>query len=75
MKKDIRETARRIGTKVRKIREGKKLSRRTVALLAGISVETLQRIEDGQTNFRITTLAKIALALDVEVSKLFRMGP
>jgi len=57
--------------KVRRAREAKGLSTRALAKEAGISTETVYSIEHGKRQPSITTLAKIARVLGVEVRDFF----
>jgi transcriptional regulator with XRE-family HTH domain len=57
--------------KVRALREAKGMSMRTLAREAGVSTETIYSIEHGRRQPTVTTLDKIAKALDVEVKEFF----
>jgi transcriptional regulator with XRE-family HTH domain len=57
--------------KVRALREAKGMSMRTLAREAGVSTETIYSIEHGRRQPTVTTLDKIAKALDVEVKDFF----
>jgi transcriptional regulator with XRE-family HTH domain len=57
--------------KVRALREAKGMSTRALAREAGVSTETIYAIEHGKRQPSVTTLDKIAKALDVEVKDFF----
>lgn len=46
-------------------------TQKEVALLSGVSTETIRRISDSGHSMRIATAGKIALALDVEIEDIF----
>ena len=55
---------------LRQIREGKGVTLRALKKISGIAVATLARLEAGKGNPQLSTLRKIAKALDVTVSEL-----
>jgi transcriptional regulator with XRE-family HTH domain len=57
--------------KVRALREAKGMSTRALAREAGVSTETIYAIEHGKRQPSVTTLDKIAKALDAEVKNFF----
>jgi putative molybdopterin biosynthesis protein len=57
--------------KVRALREAKGMSTRALARKAGVSTETIYAIEHGKRQPSVTTLDKIAKALDAEVKDFF----
>jgi transcriptional regulator with XRE-family HTH domain len=57
--------------KVRALREAKGMSTRALAREAGVSTETIYAIEHGKRQPSVTTLDKIAKALDAEVKDFF----
>ena len=57
--------------KVRALREVKGMSTRALAREAGVSTETIYAIEHGKRQPSVTTLDKIAKALDAEVKDFF----
>ncbi|WP_207742394.1 helix-turn-helix domain-containing protein [Clostridium tepidum] len=61
-----------IGENLQKLRKEKKLSLRALAEKANISKSTLSDIENGKTNPTVTTLEKIAAALEVPLNCLTR---
>ena len=56
--------------RLRQIREGKEVSLRALAKLAGVGVATLDRMEAGKWDPRLSTLKKLAKTLDVTVAEL-----
>lgn len=64
----------KLGAKIRKLREEKNLDQKAFALDCEISRTQLHMIENGKTNPRLLTLIKIANALEVSVSKLVDIG-
>jgi DNA-binding XRE family transcriptional regulator len=57
--------------KVRALREAKGMSTRALAREASVSTETIYAIEHGKRQPSVTTLDKIAKALDAEVKDFF----
>ena len=57
-------------TRLRAIREGKGVSLRGLKKLSGVAVATLARIEAGGYDPRLSTLRRLAKALDVTVAEL-----
>ena len=57
--------------KIQSMRESKRMTTRGLAKKAGISTETIFAIEHGRRQPTVTTLDKIARALDVEVKDFF----
>ena len=62
-----------IGDNIRKIRIAKKLSQKEVIINAQIDSAQYSRIENNKTEPSLTTIEKIAKALDVSLSALFAM--
>lgn len=54
---------------VKKLREEKKWSQEQLAILSGLSIRTIQRVESGQSA-SLETLKSLASVFDVEISKL-----
>lgn len=71
MKPAVRKIAQKIGNQIRSLREERKMSRRELAREAGIAPSALWSIERGESNFLISTLAKIACALGVHIADLW----
>jgi DNA-binding XRE family transcriptional regulator len=57
--------------KIKSMRESKGMTTRELAKEAGISTETIFAIEHGRRQPTVTTLDKIAKALDVEAKDFF----
>jgi A/G-specific adenine glycosylase len=55
-----------IGTKLRKLRVGKRIGLAKLAHLSGVSKLTIIRIESGKTSAKFNTLSKLAAALEVD---------
>jgi transcriptional regulator with XRE-family HTH domain len=67
---------------LKEIRDQRGLSQRGLAGLAGVSFRTLQMIEAGETDPRLSSLSKVALALGIpagtvesELARLFAVDP
>lgn len=60
----------RIGERLRRARKGKGLSLEDMVRL-GFSASHISRIEHGDYNIRVKTLASIATALDIHPASLF----
>lgn len=58
---------------IREIREDKKMSLNTLSKLTGMSKGHLSKIERRETEPTITSLARIALALNVDITKLYKI--
>jgi transcriptional regulator with XRE-family HTH domain len=56
------EEARRIGSRLRALRQGRSLSQEDVANLAGISVRQLSEIEIGASDLRVSTVQSLLAA-------------
>lgn len=63
----------RVEILIRQIRQEKNMTLDTLAKLTGMSKGHLSRIERKETEPTITSLARIALALNVEVAKLYKV--
>jgi transcriptional regulator with XRE-family HTH domain len=60
-----------IGESLRKLREGRNLSIRSLSELCGLAVNTLSLIENGKTSPSVNTLTKIAKALEIPITAFF----
>ncbi len=58
------------GNKIRDLRDVKEMSQATLAALIGVKTPAVSKWESGEFNPDLTTLRKIAAALDVRVSYL-----
>lgn len=62
----------RFGTRLRRLRKAIKLSQEKVALKAGIDRSYYGGIERGENNVSLINIVRIAGALEVEATELFR---
>lgn len=62
----------RIGQRIRSLREEKGWLQRDLAKGADLPVRTIGRIERGEVDMRLSTLSKIAGALEVSIERLFK---
>jgi transcriptional regulator with XRE-family HTH domain len=62
----------KISATIRKVREAKELSQKEVALMLKMDPAQYSRIENGKTDPSFSTIEKIAKALGMELSELFR---
>lgn len=63
------------GKKIRELRKKKKISQETLARLANISLNTIVKIESGQSKHpTIQTIAGIAKALGISVDELIKQA-
>ena len=62
-----------VGNRLRQLREGRRVSMRTLATMSGLSANALSMIERGKTSPSVSTLYRIADALTVPVTDFF--GP
>ncbi|MGH3567904.1 MAG: helix-turn-helix domain-containing protein [Pseudonocardia sp.] len=67
------EEARTIGGTLWRVRDGRGKSLRVVAGLAGMSKDTLNRIETGQRSPTLNEILALADALQISVSELIRL--
>jgi len=67
------EEARRIGLRLRALREDKNLSQRDVANLAGMSAPQLSKIESGSFDLRVSTVQSLLRAMGASLSDI--VGP
>ena len=63
----------RVEILIREIRKNKKMSLYTLSKLTGMSKGHLSKIERRETEPTITSLARIALALNVDIAKLYKI--
>jgi transcriptional regulator with XRE-family HTH domain len=64
------ETVVYIGERLRRLRERRALRQEDLAALAGIGKNTVNRLEKNRTEPHMTTIRKLAEALDVDPSEL-----
>ena len=60
----------KIGEKIKQIREIKGITQQDLAAACNFEKSNMSRIEAGKTNFTISTLYKISMALDVKLAEL-----
>ncbi len=60
-----------VGRRIAELRAARSLTQAELAEGAGVSVKYVQRVEAGQENLTIRTLAKFAELLEVRVVELF----
>lgn len=63
----------RIGRNIRRLRREKHMTQERLAEAAGLSLKMIQKLEVGQKGFRMETIIKIALTLDVSLDNLADM--
>lgn len=61
----------RLGSRIKKLREQKKMSQLTLAQRAKLDLTTINEIENGNREPMLRTVWKIANALNVKLSQLF----
>ena len=71
MKSKVYNLLKQLGTNIKVQRTKKGLTQEDVAADANISLVTMGNIETGKSPAKITTLAQIAEALDIDLYKLF----
>lgn len=64
-----------LGTKIKSLRTGKGYSQEYLSDLAQLSLRTVQRIENGETEARGDTLNRLAKALEVGIDELISIEP
>ncbi len=60
-----------VGGRLRTLREGQGLSIRALAEKSGLAVNTLSLIENGKTSPSVSTLQRVALALEIPITAFF----
>ena len=61
-----------LGEAIRRIRLSKGISQERLALLAEVDRSYVGRVERGDNNVAVLTLARLACALDISISKLMQ---
>jgi transcriptional regulator with XRE-family HTH domain len=64
-----------VGTRLRQLRTERDKSMRALARASGLSTNALSMIERGRTSPSVSTLYKLAEALDVPITAFFRLEP
>ncbi len=67
---DQKQFLKALGANIAKVRKAKAYSQDRVCLEAGLSRGALSKIESGKVEPRLSTLALVALTIDVTLSKL-----
>lgn len=65
-------TLKKIGKRIQELRGLKNLSQQDLAAKINYDKSNMSRVESGGTNMTVSTLEKIANALEVELIELFR---
>lgn len=65
------QALKRIGQNIKTIRQEKGILQQDLAAMCNFETSVMSRIEAGGSNFTISTLNKIANALEVELKDLF----
>jgi len=68
---NVDETTVNVARQIRTLRERRNLSQRSLAEASGLSRNTLSLLERGQTSPTVSTLKRLALALDVDINAFF----
>ena len=63
----------RVGETLRRLRETKGLSLRALARLSGLSANALSMIERGRSSATVSTLFRVAEAMQIPISRLFQV--
>lgn len=63
-----------VGTRIRELREQHGLSLRALAEQCGLSINAISRIERGENSPTVTSLHRLATALKVPITDLFKTG-
>jgi len=71
----LREEQRRLGARLRALREGRALTQEQAAEQIGLHSNHLQRLERGAANVTLATLVAVALAYRVSIRSLFEEPP
>jgi transcriptional regulator with XRE-family HTH domain len=64
-----------VGAQLKKLREERQISMRTLAKASNLSANALSMIERGLTSPSVSTLTKLACALEVPITAFFRREP
>ncbi len=70
-----RKVAVDVGARLKQLREDRRVSMRTLAKNSGLSANALSMIERGLTSPSVSTLTKLAGALEVPITAFFRREP
>lgn len=64
-----------VGLRLRELREGRRISMRELARRSGLSANALSMIERNLTSPSVSTLNKLAMALEIPIMAFFRQEP
>jgi len=64
----------RLGSKLREIREARNLTQQSIASLCDIDVRSVQRIEKGEQNITINLLLTLADVLEINPAELVQFS-
>lgn len=68
---DMATITERLGARIKKLREQRKMSQLSLAQKAGLDLTTINEIENGNREPMLRTIWKIANAMKVNLSELF----
>ena len=68
-------TSRDIGLKIKQLRQQAGLSQEKLAEMVGLTFQSIQKFESGQTTLSVTRLQQLADALEVSVTEFFSSAP
>ena len=71
----IEETQPAVGPRILLLRQERGLSLRALARESGLSVNAISRIERGENSPTVSSLHRLAKALDVQITEFFRASP
>lgn len=63
----------RIGRNIRRLRREKGMTQEALAEAAGLSIKMIQKLENGQRGFRMETVIRISVILDISLDSLTGM--
>lgn len=69
----MNETLQILGNNLRAERNRQRLSQEQLAEMAGLQMQHVSKIENGQTDIRFTTLIAILKALNIPFEKLYEL--
>ncbi len=64
-----------VGSRLRELRQERNMSMRALARASGLSANALSMIERGRTSPSVSTLYKLATAMDIPITAFFREDP
>jgi transcriptional regulator with XRE-family HTH domain len=72
--KDNNAILQTLGNNLRQIRKSKDMTQLDLEIASGITAGDISKIETGQINVAFTTLIKLAVSLQVELSELYNLN-